>query len=274
MSSIKIGKRTLVLSVIAAIAAISVSAIILYSLYTDNSVAGSALKASEATNSGLHSDKEVFEIQQCQGSNAAVSIMNINGFIAAQPRTSATPQITSGVPTPGREIGIYEFVLKPGTMGNITLAYDFCNDATENDTARNSTYHTITNSTELAKLFDSFNSTNHVMYKFKSQSSISDNDKDPLGGIASNSEDSKFATLIPAGNSSDLRISALNLTKVNEHMVEVTYGIEASRSASNNTYHFGIYGVCWGEILTIGDGPNADSMAVEWAKGPFYGCTA
>jgi hypothetical protein len=69
-----------------------------------------------------------------------------------------------------------------------------------------------------------------------------------------------------------VKIFPSNITKIDDQSVKVTYVITADNNAENGTYGIFMAGSCIGEILTIGDAPNENSMAVEMVKGPFYGC--
>ena len=79
--------------------------------------------------------------------------------------------------------------------------------------------------------------------------------------------------LSEALNASDvgLRIFPSHLTKLGIHSLSVTYAISAQPDANKATYVItNFYGICPGELLTIGDKPNDYSL--QWAKGTFYGC--
>ena len=102
------------------------------------------------------------------------------------------------------------------------------------------------NYSELNELFQSYSSPNRPIAKFN----------DPV-------------------NATDvgLRICFSNLTKTGIHSVSVTYVISAEPDADKATYRItNFYGICGGEILTIGDEPNDNSF--ELVKGPYYGCPA
>lgn len=199
---------------------------------------------------------EYFTITQCgeSGIAAAVSIVDVDGFVAVQPRTSTTPEIVPGTPTSGPRIGIYEFVLQPGSTGSIIMTYDFC-PAERQVMGEEPSRLNIVNSTELRYIFDQTNSTNSGMYILNEE--------------AKSSVDRLI--FVPPGNSTEITISAGEITKVDEHTIEVIYAISASPEADDATFiTANFYKVCPGEILTIGKELNEKSL--DWSKGPFYGC--
>lgn len=205
---------------------------------------------------GSVNDKsQTFTITQCEdySINVAHSITDVNGFVTVEPRTSATPEIILGTHTPGPAIGIYEFVLQPGSTGEITMVYDFC-PSEGKILDDNSTNYVVLDSTELRNIFDQNNSTNEGMY------------------VLNEDAQANIDRLIQVpGNSTGVRIYPSEIAKVNDHSVEVTYTISANSDAEKVTYiTANFYDVCPGEILTIGDEVNDESS--EWASGPFYGC--
>ena len=212
-------------------------------------------KSPNSVNRPDDSKSEYFTITRCEDSSiaAAVSIVDVDGFVAVQPRTSATPEIVPGTPTSGPAIGIYEFVLQPGSTGNITMTYDFC--PTEGQVFGEQPRFNIINSTELRYIFDQTNSTNKEMYVLNEDAQAN---TDRL-------------TYVTPGSSTGIKIYPEEISKVNEHAVEVTYTISASHAADEATFiTANFYRVCPGEILTIGGDVNEGSL--EWASGPFYGC--
>jgi hypothetical protein len=148
-------------------------------------------------------------------------------------------------------MGIYEFVLKPGSVGHVKMVFDFCPSVFEMQSSRTLNY------SELNELFQSSNSTNQIIHKL--------NEKPPSNDAV--------LTEIPNAMDVGLRIDASDITKLNNHAVGVTYTISSEPSADKATYVItNFYGICPGELLTIGDRPNENSL--EWVKGPFYGCGA
>lgn len=210
-----------------------------------------------------------FTVTRCNDVFPTSSILETNGFATIKPRTSATPELTSGIPTTGNEPGIYEFVLKPGSKATVTISYDFCPGINKSlvDTSGNKT-----TSTELKTFFDSFNSTNKGIYRLNAEAfSKSDNaSKEPLGSLTTKTNVLP-TSYIPQANGTGVKILPSNITKISDQSVKVTYVIIAESSASKTTYIItNFYRTCPGEILTIGDEPN--DISQEWAKGPFYGC--
>ena len=95
-----------------------------------------------------------------------------------------------------------------------------------------------------------------------------------------NSSSNGASQLPPASNGvsaisvteAGLKIYPPNLAKLNDHAVSVTYTISTEPSAEKQTYIItNFYGICPGELLTVGEVPN--ELSLEWAKGPFYGCS-
>lgn len=216
---------------------------------------------------GQNPDRQ-FTVTRCDTPPAA-SILEANGFVDIKPRTSATPELTSGVPTPGNKPGIYEFVLKPGSTGAVAMSYDFCQGIGE------SIFNSLDNKTtneELQVFFDSFNSTSRGIYKLNadSLSRSSNTSQDPFGSLTTKN-DALPAAYVPHANGTGVDIHASSITKISDQAVKVTYMVSAEPSAVNATYILtNFYGICPGELLTIGDKPNEASQ--EWSKGPFYGC--
>ena len=195
--------------------------------------------------------------------------MTADGFVTTKPRTSATPELTSRVPTTGNEPGIYEFVLKSSTKAVVTMSYDFCPGTVKSMTDASSNK---TTSVELRTFFDSFNSTNKGIYKLNMEAfSKSDNtSKDPLGSLAAKN-DTSSTTYIQRAYGTGVKIYPSNLTKISDQSIKVDYVIVADPAAARATYTLAnFYRTCPSEILTIGDGPNETSQ--KWARGPFYGC--
>lgn len=192
---------------------------------------------------------QTFTIMQCVDyPYTTVSITDVKGFMAVKPRTSATPEIIPGTPTPGPEIGIYEFVLRPGSTGEITTIYDFCPSIGK--ALSNSTKYVNLDSNELRNIFDQTNSTNREMHRFNA-----------------NAE----STYVPPGAPTGVEIYPSDFAKVNENSVKVIYTISATPEADRATYITANFlRVCPGEILTIGNEANEESS--QWASGPFYGC--
>lgn len=210
-----------------------------------------------------------FTVTRCIDVFPASSILETNGFAAIKPRTSATPELVSGVPTTGSEPGIYEFVLKPGSKADVTMRYDFCPGINKSltDASGNKT-----TSAELKTFFDSFNSTNKGIYKLNTEAfAKSDNStKDPLSSLTVKN-DASSTMYIQQANGTGVKIYPSNLTKISDQSIKVDYVIVADSSAAKATYILAnFYRTCPGEILTVGDEPNETSQ--EWAKGPFYGC--
>jgi hypothetical protein len=169
----------------------------------------------------------------------------------------------------GLRNGVYEFVLKLGSTGYIFTTYDFCPDWTKTGD-QTPIYHN--SSKEIVELL---NPMNHDIFKFKDKVPQSKNvTSDPLGSMITPSDDptARFGTIIHPENLTGVKIFPSNITKIDDQSVKVTYVITADNNAENGTYGIFMAGSCIGEILTIGDAPNENSMAVEMVKGPFYGC--
>jgi hypothetical protein len=223
--------------------------------------------------STMDQDNGGFTITHCEeySPNVAVTITDVNGFVALESRTSATPQIIPGTPTPGPWVGIYEFVLQPGSTGEITMVYDYC-PSKGKILDDNSPNNITLNSIELRKLFDQFNSTNHEMWRLNVDAANPDPSQQRNDSIGFFRSEPELLTRVPPGNSSDVKIYSSEISKVNEHSIEVIYTFSASPAADEATYiTANFYKICPGEILTIGDEVNEESLV--WSSGPFYGCT-
>jgi hypothetical protein len=198
-----------------------------------------------------------FTISQCEefSVTAAASIVDVDGFVTVQPRTFATPEIVPGTPTPGLAVGIYEFVLRPGSTGHIAMTYDFCPPQGQVADEKPLGFN-IVNSTELRHIFDQTNSTNREMY-------VLDADAE---------ENADLLTYVPPGSSTGIKIYAEEIAKLSEHALKVNYAVTASSTIQEGTFiTANFYRVCPGEILTVGDDVNEESS--KWASGPFYGCS-
>jgi hypothetical protein len=213
-----------------------------------------------------------FTMIRCDDVVPASSILKTSGFVMIKPRTSsATPDLTPSVPPTGNKSGIYEFVLKPGSKAAVTMSYDFCPGGISKSLVNTSGNKTT--SAELKTFFESFNSTNKGIYKLNLDAiSKSDNATNgPLGSLATNANQLPSTEYISKANGTGVKILPSNITKVSDQSIKVTYAIIAEPSAIKATYIItNFYGICPGEILTVGDEPNEKSA--EWAKGPFYGC--
>ena len=190
-------------------------------------------------------------IQVCENP-PTVSLTHVTGFAMIQSRP--TPYtLKQDTDLSNQPVGRYEFVLKPGSVGHVKMAYDFCPNAFLTQPSRTANY------SELNKLFQSRSSPNEIIYKL--------NDK------PDNSTSSDKQLLSEVLNATDvgLRIFPSDLTKLGIHSLAVTYVISAEPDADKATYVItSFYGICPGELLTIGVKPNENSL--EWAKGTFYGC--
>jgi hypothetical protein len=174
-----------------------------------------------------------------------------------QPRGS--PAFKQDADVRVQPIGTYEFVLKPGSTGYIKMAYDFCPTYFGFHPSRTANYTELNKLIQrpdqiIHKLNDKLNNTENSGYPF--QLPLASDDQQLLTGV----------------NATDvgLRVHASDLTKLNSHALSATFTIFAEPNANMTTYIFTMYGICPGEILTVGEMPNDRSL--EWAKGPFYGC--
>ena len=190
-------------------------------------------------------------IQVCENP-PTVSLTHVTGFAMIQSRP--TPYtLRQDTDLSIQPVGRYEFVLKPGSVGHVKMAYDFCPNTFLNQPSRTANY------SELSKLFESRSSPTEIIYKL--------NDK------PGNNTSSDNQLLSEVHNATDvgLRIFPSDLTKLGIHSLAVTYIISAEPDADKATYVItNFYGICPGELLTIGDKPNENSL--QWARGPFYGC--
>ena len=215
---------------------------------------------------------QLFYIDRCY-ERPALSIVDTQGFVTVKPMTNGSTPIIQGAPAPEElRNGVYEFVLKPGSTGYIFATYDFCPDWTKTGD-QTPIYHN--SSKEVVELL---NPMNYDIFKYKDKVPQSENAtrNDPLGSIATPSDDpvAKFGTIIRSENLTGVKIFPSNITRIDDQSVKVTYVIMADNDAENGTYGISIVGTCTGETLTIGDAPNENSMAVEMAKGPVYGCSS
>lgn len=214
----------------------------------------------------------VFYVDRCY-ERPALSIVDAQGFETVKSMTSGAPPIVQGVPAPDElRSEIYWFVLKPGSTGYIFVEYDFCPDWTKTGD-KLPVYHNSTK--EIAGML---NPMNRDVFMFKDKAPEPDNatKSDPLGGLITPSEDpiAKFGAIIHAENMTGVEMSVSDIAKIDDQSVKATYVIKANDDAEGKTYGISIVGACFGEILTIGDVPNENSMAVEAVKGPFYGCAS
>lgn len=201
-------------------------------------------------------------IQVCDNSPKAVSITYASGFVLIQARSSS-PALKQDTDVSIQPVGIYEFVLKPGSIGYVNVAYDFCPNAFGTQPSRTANYSELTN------LFQSSTSPNYIIYKLNGNNASRANNG--AFELQSNPNDQLLTEVL---NVTDvgLRIDASDLTKLNTHAVSARYTISAEPTAERATYVISkFYGICPGELLTIGDTANDNSL--QWVKGPFYGCT-
>lgn len=121
---------------------------------------------------------------------------------------------------------------------------------------------------ELNELLQSSNSPNKIIYRLNDNPS-----SDTTDVLSITSNDKPLLTEVLNASDVGLRIDASDLTKLNSHAIRITYTISAEASADEATYVItNFYGICPGELLTIGDRTNDNSL--HWARGPFYGCTS
>jgi hypothetical protein len=252
-----------------AIIAGTVGAIILVVLtsFSVFSYPSSSVIEKEATVGG-NQTSQLFYIDRCY-ERPALSFVDTQGFETVKSMTNGSIPIIQGVPA-SEELrnGLYEFVLKPGSTGYIFTTYDFCPDWTKTGD-QTPIYHN--SSKEVTELL---NPMNNDIFKFKDKVPENATSSDPLGSIATPSDDpiARFGTTIRSENLTGAKISPSNITRIDDQSVRITYVIMANNDAENGTYGISIAGSCIGEILTIGNAPNENSMAVEMVKGPFYGC--
>lgn len=213
----------------------------------------------------------IFYVDRCH-ERPALFIVDARGFETVKSMTVGLPTITQGTPVldgPGN--GAYEFVLRPGFTGYIFTTYDFCPDWTKTGD-KMPIYHNSTK--EIAELL---NPMNYDVFRFKDKVPESENatNSDPLGMITpSEGPIARFGAVIPSENFTGVEISIPDIARIDDQSVKLTYFIIAGNNAERGTYGISFAGTCTGEILTIGDAPNENSMAVEMVKGPFYGCSS
>ena len=136
------------------------------------------------------------------------------------------------------------------------MTYDFCPGEGQVLGEEISGFRTVS-SGELRDIFDQTNSTNKEMYILNEDAQAN---TDRL-------------TYVSPGSSVSIKIYPEEITKSSDHTVKVIYAVTASPSADRATFiTTNFYRVCPGEILTIGDEMNEESL--EWARGPFYGCAS
>ena len=198
-------------------------------------------------------------IQVCENT-PTVSLKRATGFamILSRPTPTTLKQDTDLSIQP---VGTYEFVLKPGSVGHVKMAYDFCPNAFLLQPSRTANY------SELNKLFQSRSSQNEMINRLNDKL---DNNTSSTG-LSITSSDKQLTEALNA-SVVGLRISPTDLTKLGIHSLSVTYVVSAEPDADKATYVItSFYGICPGELLTIGDKPNDYSL--QWAKGSFYGCS-
>jgi hypothetical protein len=198
-------------------------------------------------------------IQICENNSKVISIKQASGFASIQAR-STSPTLKQNTDVSIQPIGIYEFVLKPGSTGHVKMTYDFCPNTFGFQSNRTATH------SELTELFQSYNSTNQLVTYLRIAKAENNNDS-AIGEIPLAKEEYSARNATDVG----LQIYTSDVTKINSHSVSLTYTIAADPSASQDTYIItNFYGICPAELLTIGDSPNEDS--IKYGKGTFYGC--
>jgi len=198
-------------------------------------------------------------IQVCENP-PTVSLTHVTGFAMIQSRP-ASYTLKQDTDLSIQPVGRYEFVLKPGSVGHVKMVYDFCPNAFLTQPSRTANY------SELNKLFQSRSSPNEIIYKLNDKP---DNNTSSTG-LSITSSDKQLLSEVLNATDVGLRIFPSDLTRLGIHSLAVTYIISAEPDADKATYVItNFYGICPGELLTIGDTPNEKS--IQWAKGPFYGC--
>src|SRR2546426_5450000 len=191
-------------------------------------------------------------VQVCEN-RPTVSLTHVTGFVTIQSRP--TPYtLKQDTDLSIQPMGTYEFVLKPGSVGYVKMAYDFCPNAFLTQPSRTANY------SELNKLFQSRSSPNEIIYKLNDKP---DNNTSSTG-LSMTSNDNLLKEVLNATDVG-LRIFPSNLTKLGIHSLSVTYAISADSDADKATYVItNFYGICPGELLTVGDKPNDYSL--QWAN--------
>jgi len=200
-------------------------------------------------------------IQICDNNSKTSSIKYATGFALIQPGNPFTQALQQNTDVSIQPVGIYEFVLKPGSVGYVKMVYDFCPNAFGFQPSRTANY------SELSKLFQSVNSTNQIMYRLNDKP-----DNNNGTDLMSLNDNQELITEVLNATGVGIRIYPSDLVILNSHSVSVTYAVSAEPSAYKATYVItNFYGICPAELLTVGDAPNEESR--EYAKGPFYGCS-
>jgi len=195
-------------------------------------------------------------IQVCDGSSRLASIKYAAGFASTKPRSSFSPAFQQDADVSITPAGRYEFVLQPGSLGQVKISYDFCPNA-----------FILAHSTTLnySESFPSTYSPSQTIYRLNDRPDS--NTTGPLSLTLNNDQD-----LLTEVNSTDVGVTIFysDLKKLDSHTLGMTFTISAEPSADRATYVITNFGICPGELLTIGDTPNERSL--EWANGAFYGC--
>ena len=106
-------------------------------------------------------------VQVCEN-RPTVSLTHVTGFAMIQSRPGLY-KLKQDTDLSNQPIGGYEFVLKPGSVGYVKMAYDFCPNAFLTQPSRTANY------SELNKLFQSRSSTSEMISRLNEKLDNSDN---------------------------------------------------------------------------------------------------
>lgn len=138
--------------------------------------------------------------------------------------------------------GKYEFVLKPGSTGYITMRYNFCPDIMTSIISKPS----FTTLQDLTQFLNSTRLQYDGLYRFL---------------------DDKGQTVItPPGGTVGVSVYVSEISKLSQDSVRVTYTLNADRTAERGIYLMKLYLSCPGGILTVGEDPIADHMAWTYVR--------
>jgi hypothetical protein len=178
-----------------------------------------------------------FAIEQCTAEPHTAYIVNARGFAMVVPRGTSHALDANNSTGSSPMHGPYEFVLKPEHAAYLTLFQDFCPLGINNTRPSYSPVNYYSSVNYSAAL---------VASDFKA---------------------------IAEDNPRTLNETITNLTKINDHALQVTYAISAPQDNGTGTYMVGLYGMCPGELLTIGDKPANNTTIKKFLDTPYYGCS-
>lgn len=149
-------------------------------------------------------------VQHCPAMITDVTLEDATGFVTVNERYKDQ----NGV------LGLYDFVLKPNSSGQITILYDFREYRVADFMA---SYHTT-----LAEVFGP---------------------KEEVKKLVG----AGFA-ILPV-EKAGISIYASDITNMTEHIIKVTYTVKAEHNAEKGTYLIDIFQTCPGELITVGEKP-------------------